>query len=200
MSGASRRAFEVVEAVPQGAERGLIGLAVDRDGAGRALDGSAVLGQRPPAGPRSSQIRPARSYLDSCRKVGAGQSGTGASHEFHAKRVPLSPTHLHQVLLFEIQGCSLAPHSHLVLDHFFTNAETKFERKIGARAQHQLCPGTRDVLYQAGDAKFAPAKSDPSRSKDWKARLLPAFLHQHSTEPSTANGSPLSAQPRARPI
>jgi hypothetical protein len=25
-------------------------------------------------------------------------------------------------------------------------------------------------------------------------------LHQHSTEPSTANGSPLSAQPRARPI
>jgi hypothetical protein len=39
----------------------------------------------------------------------------------------------------------------------------------------------------AGDAKFAPAKSDPSRSKERKARFLPAFLHQHSTEPSTEN-------------
>jgi hypothetical protein len=115
------------------------------------------------------------------------RSGTGASLEFHAKRVPLSPTHLHQVLPFEIQGRSMGPHSHLVLDHFFANAEMKFRRKIGARAQHQFCPRARDVLYQAGDAKFAPAKSDPSCSKKWKARFLPAFLHQHSTEPSTAN-------------
>jgi hypothetical protein len=119
-------------------------------------------------------------------RSGANAS-SGDTLEFHTERVPLSPTYLHQILLFKIKGCILAPHSRLILNHFFVDPETKFGWKIGARAQHQLCPGARNVLHQAADAKFAPAKADASRSEDWKARFLPAFLHLHSSEPSTAS-------------